>query len=167
MSITEISELLGNVGEFVGSIAVLITLIYLAVQVRQSKELLEKNERIAMSEVYQSRARTRIEYEALMVSSDDLLEAFSEWRESGRNADALDVRTRRRLHHMGNMMAIRADNHLYQYELGLLDDAAARATTNLIEKTFHLWEELDCQIGDRVREWHEEKCAKHQGTSDT
>ncbi|MGR8946698.1 MAG: hypothetical protein ACU84Q_01535, partial [Gammaproteobacteria bacterium] len=39
------SPILGNVGEFVGAIAVVITLLYLAVQVRQSKEATEINTR--------------------------------------------------------------------------------------------------------------------------
>jgi hypothetical protein len=34
MSAIEWAELLGNIGEFVGSVAVLVTLIYLAIQVR-------------------------------------------------------------------------------------------------------------------------------------
>ena len=42
MSFLELSAVLGNVGEFLGSIAVLVTLIYLAVQVRHSRELLER-----------------------------------------------------------------------------------------------------------------------------
>ncbi len=37
MSFVELSSVLGNVGEFVASIAVLVTLIYLAVQTRQIK----------------------------------------------------------------------------------------------------------------------------------
>lgn len=41
MSILEITQLLGNVGEFIGSLVVLATLIYLASQVRQTKRLLE------------------------------------------------------------------------------------------------------------------------------
>jgi len=37
------AQLLGNYGEFVGAIAVVATLVYLAVQVRHSKESLEAN----------------------------------------------------------------------------------------------------------------------------
>ena len=37
MSVTDTAALLGNIGEFVSSVAVLITLIYLAVQVKQAK----------------------------------------------------------------------------------------------------------------------------------
>lgn len=51
MDVVQIAELLGNVGEFLGSILVLVTLIYLALQVKQSKELLEKQDRIALSQV--------------------------------------------------------------------------------------------------------------------
>jgi hypothetical protein len=40
-----IAQLLGNYGEFVGAIAVVVTLAYLAVQVRQSKEATEANTR--------------------------------------------------------------------------------------------------------------------------
>ena len=43
MSLMEVSQLLGNFGEFVGAIAVVVTLIYLAMQVRHSSVLLETN----------------------------------------------------------------------------------------------------------------------------
>ncbi len=43
MSIME----LGAIGEFVGAIAVVLTLIYLTIQVRQSREAMEENSRLA------------------------------------------------------------------------------------------------------------------------
>jgi len=42
MSFIELSAVLGNLGEFMGSIAVLATLVYVSVQVNHSKELLER-----------------------------------------------------------------------------------------------------------------------------
>jgi hypothetical protein len=45
MDLLSWSQLLGNVGEFIGSIAILITLVYLAVQVRDTKEALSANSR--------------------------------------------------------------------------------------------------------------------------
>ena len=54
MSFVELSAVLGNVGKFLGSIAVLVTLIYLAVQVRHSRDLLEENRKIALSQVFQN-----------------------------------------------------------------------------------------------------------------
>ena len=56
MDIVTTSQILGNVGEFIGAIAVVVTLAYLAVQVRYSKEATEANTRIiradAAKEVY-------------------------------------------------------------------------------------------------------------------
>jgi hypothetical protein len=43
MSLTELSQLLGNFGEFVGAVAVVATLFYLSVQVRHSREATEAN----------------------------------------------------------------------------------------------------------------------------
>ena len=43
MSVVEVTQILGNMGEFVGAIAVVVTLAYLAVQVRLSREATEAN----------------------------------------------------------------------------------------------------------------------------
>ena len=45
MTLMETAQLLGNFGEFVGAIGVVGTLVYLAVQIRQSKEALDANTR--------------------------------------------------------------------------------------------------------------------------
>ena len=45
MDLMSTAQLLGNFGEFVGAIAVVVTLAYLAVQVRQSRETLGANTR--------------------------------------------------------------------------------------------------------------------------
>ncbi len=42
MTFTELSQLLGNLGEFIGAIAVVATLVYLAIQVRHSKEAMAR-----------------------------------------------------------------------------------------------------------------------------
>ena len=63
MSIVELSAVLGNAGEFVGAIAVLATLFYLAIQVTHSKEAtaphtrsLEEDRKIAPANMYHARA---------------------------------------------------------------------------------------------------------------
>ena len=61
MSWLELTALLGNLGEFVGAIAVVATLIYLAVQVRSAKAsldantaALEEDRRLALVQTYQT-----------------------------------------------------------------------------------------------------------------
>jgi len=43
MTLMDTAQLLGNVGEFVGSIVIVVTLIYLAVQIRQNNQALRAN----------------------------------------------------------------------------------------------------------------------------
>ena len=43
MSLMEMAQLLGNFGEFIGAIAVVATLVYLAIQVRHSKSAVDAN----------------------------------------------------------------------------------------------------------------------------
>jgi hypothetical protein len=56
VDIETLSQVLGNFGEFVGAVAVVITIAYLAIQVRHSKEATEANTRTiranAAKEVY-------------------------------------------------------------------------------------------------------------------
>jgi hypothetical protein len=47
---------LGALGEFVGAVAVVVTLVYLAVQIRQSNEAMRENRRLALAQTYQMRA---------------------------------------------------------------------------------------------------------------
>jgi len=48
------AQLLGNYGEFLGAIAVVITLAYLAVQIRHSKIALDANTRSVQAQIVQS-----------------------------------------------------------------------------------------------------------------
>lgn len=46
------TQLLGNVGEFIGAVAVLTTLVYLSFQVRQGSRTLQWSERRATTEQF-------------------------------------------------------------------------------------------------------------------
>ena len=50
MSTLEFSQLLGNYGEFIGAIAIVITLVYLAIQVRQNTRMMRASIRQARSD---------------------------------------------------------------------------------------------------------------------
>ncbi len=77
MTFIELSAVMGNIGEFVGSFAVLATLIYLAVQVRYSKDLLERNEKISLSQVYNNRNKVRADINMRIADSSFLLDALT------------------------------------------------------------------------------------------
>ena len=50
MSALELSQLLGNYGEFIGAIAIVITLVYLVIQVRQNTHMMRASIRQARSD---------------------------------------------------------------------------------------------------------------------
>ena len=73
------AQLLGNYGEFVGAIAVVATLFYLAVQVRHSKRATEANTRsleqsreLAMNEAGFNLVRSRQDFANALVPHTDI-----------------------------------------------------------------------------------------------
>ena len=56
------AQLLGNYGEFIGAIAVFGTLIYLATQVRLSREATVENTKAVRSQIYESLNQTEIAF---------------------------------------------------------------------------------------------------------
>ena len=73
----ETIQMLGSLGEFVGAIAVVATLVYLAIRVRHSKEAMEGNTKsleesrqLAIAESYQARTQMVHEYYLRQAGSD-------------------------------------------------------------------------------------------------
>ncbi len=83
---------LGALGEFVGAIAVVATLIYLTIQVRQSKEAMKENARLARAAVCKQTFEIFAEHRRHIIENADVARI---WREglAGRDLDEND-RTR-------------------------------------------------------------------------
>jgi hypothetical protein len=108
----EFAELLGNYGEFVGAIAVVVTLIYLAMQIRQNTNALRMN---AASE------RLERDYEIVLPLIED--RQFAEiWLKGGDQLQELDAVDQQRVFFF-ERRAITLWNHIYQLRnQGLLPD---------------------------------------------
>ena len=76
MDLMSAAQLLGNFGEFFGSIAVVATLVYLSVQVRYTKTELKRS-------MSQERAGTSIQLQQNRVSNDALRKAYLKTSEPG------------------------------------------------------------------------------------
>lgn len=152
MDWVEVSEVLGNIGEFVGSIAVLATLIYLALQVKQSKTLLERNEKITLSQVHQARADTRIGYLLTAAElSTPTIESLYDNPDSVDDLTPEDLVTARNL--MRASVAVQ-DNVLYQHELGLLDAQTLPATNAVILAYYEVWVTMGIPLTNRMRAYY-------------
>jgi hypothetical protein len=91
------AQLLGNYGEFVGAIAVVGTLIYLAVQVRQSKEsldanthALEENKRLTKAEVLRALTRYWDEINSAITQSREMASIFVRGNRDPSDLDEVD-----------------------------------------------------------------------------
>ena len=126
------AQLLGNYGEFVGAIAVVATLFYLALQVRHSRESVEantqsldENRRVLMAATYQARVQNMSDNARLMAGSNELAEIHFKALEAGWPSlvalEKLDGVERHRFRHWVQLQFLNIENLHYQYELGLLD----------------------------------------------
>jgi hypothetical protein len=117
------AQLLGNYGEFVGAIAVVATLFYLALQVRHSKEAtkahtqaLEADRKIALANMYHARAA---EAAAGMRMLADSQVAQISLKHLNSGFDSLDAEERIRLfaYHMNNYNRLDASHYVYEQDL--------------------------------------------------
>ncbi len=144
---------LGALGEFVGAIAVVATLAYLAIQIRQNTHAMEKGERLALAQAYQMRADG---LQAMMVHAADseyVGPIISKLVEAGYPEDVAsleiltsDERARFRLWQIAQQT--HWDNMFFQYQQGFLDDEYFYdAFQERVRRLAPIWKELDIAGG--------------------
>ena len=102
---------LGNIGEFVGAVGVIASLVYLALQIRQNT----KSTRTAM---YQAATRDMFDAADLIASDADL---NSIWFEGLRDFDSLPREEKRRFASCMFSLLRRYANALHQTNTGMID----------------------------------------------
>ena len=113
-------ESLGNLGDFLGGIAVIATLIYLALQVRQNTLQIAQNSDWLRAQTYRADQNAHVAATQL-VASDASLAAI--YRKGSADPDALTEDEWTRLAFYYGLMFGNYQNSLYQVEQGLLDKA--------------------------------------------
>lgn len=122
MSIME----LGALGEFVGAIAVVVTLVYLAVQIRQNTRSMEESRRLALAQTYQMRADALAEMMTRAATSEQLGPLIVKLVQAGYPEDlrCFDALTPVELGVFRQWQIAQQmywDNIYYQYQQGYLD----------------------------------------------
>ena len=158
-------DAIGAVGEIVGAVAVFLTLIYLAVQVRQSRDLLEENKKIALSQVYEGRANFRGDLAKVMMNNPEWASIFVKLRDGIhpqspdvmiKNFDKLTDQEKAIANFQKQAMTQGIDNSLYQIELGLVDAMGAQGTFDFIRAEYPLWVHAGVPIPIRISKWYQE-----------
>jgi hypothetical protein len=115
----ETAQFLGNIGELVGAIGVVVTLVYLAIQVRHSKQSTDANTRaleearaLAISQAYENRTNNLLAYFLDTRDSAFISEFNHRQEDEGQARYRLNMR----------WWQAYTDNLHYQYSKGYLDE---------------------------------------------
>lgn len=157
-------DAIGAIAELLGSFAVFATLIYLAVQVRHSRDLLEENRKVALSEVYRDRVGFRIGHlyqrmNPMMLEIDVKLRGgTSDFNneEYIANFQLLSPSEQLAAKYLETAVAHSMENSLYQVELGLLDELQQSTLFGALEEIAQRWDEIGIIIPPRIQRWREQ-----------
>jgi len=146
MSFLEFSAMLGNIGEFVGAIAVVLTLFYLAIQVKHSKEATEANTRsmeedrkIALAQTWQANTAMKFEW-WLKYADSPVVEIAEKYKESG--IDSLDAAERSRFKAFQVADQLHMQNAHFATRRGMLDMSDQSFASAVLGRR-KVWEDLE------------------------
>ena len=138
-------EALGNLGDFLGGIAVIATLAYLAIQVRQNTKQMEQSSRVVAASAYQNLTEL-ISQNNNLTATD---RAFAELRLRGREGiEELDEIDRMRVTSSVMNFFRTMENIHQQYKAGLLNVDQYESWNRLI--AFHLSHRGTRQFWSRI-----------------
>ena len=69
-------EELGNLGDFIGGIAVLVTLVYLAIQIRQNTAQVKIGSEIARTDTYARSVESFSNFRGLLISDSEMADIY-------------------------------------------------------------------------------------------
>ena len=146
---------LGALGELLGSIAVLATLVYLSVQVRQNTRAMEENKRLALAQTYKTRADALQLMLVQAADSEYIGPIITRLTSAGypddiSALDQLSVEERGRFRQWQIAQQTHWDNMYFQYEQGFLDETYYQdAFVTRVRRLAPTWEALNITGGRR------------------
>ena len=119
-------EAIGALAELAGAFAVVLTLIYLSMQLRQNTIAMNESRKVLLAENYQRRVQARTEISKLTAADKELAAIYVKLEEAGwpRSVDSLeelDPIERRRVKSLALIQFLQIESTLYQGNLGLMD----------------------------------------------
>jgi len=107
-------EAIGAIGEFVGGLAVVLTLVYVAFQVRQNSRQIDHNSRALEVSTYHAAGEGFNRWSALLVQD----EAVARIWQRGVAGEELDSASKLRFNALANMLFTTLENNFHQLQLG-------------------------------------------------
>ncbi|HKA13595.1 MAG TPA: hypothetical protein VKH41_01145 [Myxococcota bacterium] len=146
---------LGSLGEMVSAVAVVVTLWYLAVQIRQNTHAMEEGKRLALAQTYQIRADA---LQGMLVHAADsqyigpLITRLTQlgYPEDVRALETLTPEERGRFRQWQIAQQTHWDNMYFQYQQGFLDEEYYRDSVRVrVARLAPTWQALGISGGRR------------------
>ena len=136
----------GAIGEIVGAIAVFLTLVYLAIQIRQNTHSMDESRKVELARNRTQLVQLRTDRMLEESRSNETLEIYLRLDEAGfPNPESIDILTPLELARFGRLQRVNLIinmNAKYQYEQGLLDDAAYDTSDRVLKVMTPVWLKL-------------------------
>ena len=118
---------LGALGEFIGSIGVVATLIYLAIQIRLNTMSMDENKQSIVAQTYQARSDSLMEINLRMAENIELSALVSKIGSGGWDIDLTRTEELTESEHIRLRLfyfaqRIRLDNLVFQHQQGFMTD---------------------------------------------
>jgi len=107
-------EAIGAIGDFVGGLAVVLTLIYIAFQVRQSSKQIDQHSRALAASTFYAAGEGFNKWFALVIQD----EAVASLWQRGTAGEALDSTDKLRFNTLANMLFTTLENNFHHLQLG-------------------------------------------------
>ncbi len=139
---------LGALGEFVGAIAVVVTLAYLAIQIRQNTRTMAESKRLALAQTYQMRADALQNMLVQASESEHIGPILTKLTRDGypddlASLDQLSPGERGRFRQWQIAQQTHWDSMFYQYQQGFLDEEYYRDSFRVrVRRLAPVWEAL-------------------------
>ena len=137
---------IGAIGEIIGAIAVFLTLIYLAMQIRQNTHSMDESRKVELARNRTQLVQLRSDRMLAEAESNETLEMYLRLEEAGFPVpESLDVLTPLELARFGRLQRVNLIVNLnakYQYEQGLLDDGTYDTSDRVLNVMTPIWIKL-------------------------
>jgi hypothetical protein len=107
-------EAIGAIGDFVGGLAVVLTLIYIAFQVRQSSKQIDQHSRALAASTFYAAGDGFNRWSALLVQDETVARIW----QRGVAGEELDSAGKLRFNALANMLFTTLENNFHQLQLG-------------------------------------------------
>jgi len=145
-------EAIGSIAELIGALAVLATLIYLALQIRQNTKGMEETRKVELARNRTLTTQLRTDWLLSEATSKEMHPMYNKLYTAGfpKEPKSLQVLTAEEKIQLGFFQVVNRminENAKYQYDMGLIDEESYESSRLVLQNMRLIWDELGISEG--------------------